>query len=719
MDKRYIGEQVMIKDISNITNKSFDHFSSDDEFGLINIIFGVNGSGKSALTQWLKNNVPEKNRVFDTNYVRNNILAQNEIMGVKLTVGQTALNLEENINCIKNVNENIQSLIGKRNDNKKNIENQLFQILNTTLNQAKDQFDLTKNINQKPNAKQNPLTAYNQWLKDIDKSLPVSGSSKELEQKKSLLKEKYKNINTIFNMDESRLKKFRDRMLIPTMEPSNKISQQIVGWITEGISMHNMKNEHEVCQFCGHSFNGPELYEVILNKTDNEYAKLTKALITLKDDLLKSKEKLLDLPNDIETEEILNIVFKITKHIEEKIVNTNHVIDVDENLLTKLVEFDQRLEAKKKSLEKDISDINQQIHETERIAKSWIGLQLKDNSAIQSLSSKLTKETEQIAILDDVLKDNNIWIGEQQRTNSDLKPFRDLVNHEFEIIGLDFKLEIMSDNQHYLIKHKNFDIKISTKDLSEGERRLLGFLHFYYDLFDKPNGAIINDVDLILIDDPITSLDIDNRYYLTELINDFIKKSLKSNKQLFVLTHSSLDFHNFGYAHRNGITFWKIKKNIESHSEIVKQNAKDVQNYSDYYQTIFREVYDFAALGRTKLPESNFISFGNKTRLILESHARTHYRLEYATQGAYSELKKYYEVDDKHDEELKKSLDIINSLSHGMTFADTHIISVREVQKSVRCILSMLYKKDQFHLSQMAGDAYNVRDQTAWLNSMA
>lgn len=50
----------MIKDISNITNKSFDHFSSDDEFGLINIIFGVNGSGKSALTQWLKNNVPEK-----------------------------------------------------------------------------------------------------------------------------------------------------------------------------------------------------------------------------------------------------------------------------------------------------------------------------------------------------------------------------------------------------------------------------------------------------------------------------------------------------------------------------------------------------------------------------------------------------------------------------------------------------------------------------------
>lgn len=171
--------------------------------------------------------------------------------------------------------------------------------------------------------------------------------------------------------------------------------------------------------------------------------------------------------------------------------------------------------------------------------------------------------------------------------------------------------------------------------------------------------------------------------------------------------------------HRNDINFWKIKKNIESHSEIVKQNAKDVQNYSDYYQTIFREVYDFAALGRTKLPESNFISFGNKTRLILESHARTHYRLEYATQGAYSELKKYYEVDDKHDEELKKSLDIINSLSHGMTFADTHIISVREVQKSVRCILSMLYKKDQFHLSQMAGDAYNVRNQTAWLNSMA
>lgn len=42
----------------------------------------------------------------------------------------------------------------------------------------------------------------------------------------------------------------------------------------------------------------------------------------------------------------------------------------------------------------------------------------------------------------------------------------------------------------------------------------LAFLHFYCDIFDEINSSD-NSIKQVIIDDPITSLDSDNRYYLT------------------------------------------------------------------------------------------------------------------------------------------------------------------------------------------------------------
>ena len=254
--------------------------------------------------------------------------------------------------------------------------------------------------------------------------------------------------------------------------------------------------------------------------------------------------------------------------------------------------------------------------------------------------------------------------------------------------------------------------------MSEGECRLLVLLHFYYALFDSVDEAISAYTNLILVDDPITSMDSDNRYYLTELINTFIKKSIELNVQLFVFTHSSLDFHNFGYSNKNQISFWKVRKNVQRKSEIIHLKFEDIQNYSDYYQANFKDVYEFATLDRTKLPDA-FIQFGNKARLVLESHARTHYKLEYATSAVIKKIQEYYDVPTSKYDSLKKSLDIINSLSHGMTFADEYTLSAREVQQSVRFMLSMLYNKDPFHVKQMAGNLFNQQTQMQWLKPPA
>lgn len=85
----------MIKEIMNINSKSFNNYSSNDKFKEINIIFGTNGSGKTSLARWLVENDLSNSRVFNSEYVQKNILTQDSLKGVKLTVGQTAVDIEK------------------------------------------------------------------------------------------------------------------------------------------------------------------------------------------------------------------------------------------------------------------------------------------------------------------------------------------------------------------------------------------------------------------------------------------------------------------------------------------------------------------------------------------------------------------------------------------------------------------------------------------------
>ena len=98
--------------------------------------------------------------------------------------------------------------------------------------------------------------------------------------------------------------------------------------------------------------------------------------------------------------------------------------------------------------------------------------------------------------------------------------------------------------------------------------RLLAFMHFYYSLFLSLSDNDYNfrpDLKTIIIDDPITSLDADNRYVLTNAINIVIAKLYDGNKdiQLFIFTHSSMDFHDFSYRFSNFIGQFIISKDIK------------------------------------------------------------------------------------------------------------------------------------------------------------
>ncbi|MDK1724840.1 AAA family ATPase [Dellaglioa algida] len=710
----------MILDIENISSKSFRNFSSEEKFAKANIIFGTNGSGKTALSDWLINQELE-HRVFNTEYVQQNIFAQDEIDGVKLTVGNESINIEENVQRIRDANINLNIGIQIL---KKNIELEkdgLYQMLNQTLQQAKSQFSLKVNINQKQNARNNPLNALKLWYSEMEELGYQENSSKELEQEKLIMEGKIDKLNFHFNIDKERFEKMVRELKKPTMVPSTGVTNDIVRWIQDGLHIHNMEESSTICQFCGNSFNGEKVAEIIKEKTSTIYAKLIAELEKYKDDLFNLTESIDRLPVEEKCEEVSNKIKYLINIINEKIENTTKVFTIEKDVFKQVYKLSETINKKTIILKKNLEDINEKIRKVEQVAKSWIGQELKDNLQVNNYAKNIKNMKRNMSVNQGIIEENESWMENLQKSSSDLKPFKDLVNQQFKLIGVGFRLDIMTDNKHYLITHNSLNINLKTKDLSEGERRLLGFLHFYYDLFDKPHESLMADIKLVIIDDPITSLDNDNRYYLTELINKFIKEVSDLECQFFLFTHSSFDFHNIGYGSNKIASFFKVSKNSSGESQIMVAGNHERQNYSDYYQANFKEIFKFAQCSKSKISEFNFLSFGNKTRLVFESHARTHYRLENTTKSSIDKLITFYEVKTEFKDQFIGTLDIVNSLSHGMTFADYNQISAKEVQDAVRFILAVLYKKDRYHVEEMVDDLVckaNNANVMVWLNQL-
>ncbi|MDU0420635.1 AAA family ATPase [Staphylococcus simulans] len=371
-------------------------------------------------------------------------------------------------------------------------------------------------------------------------------------------------------------------------------------------------------------------------------------------------------------------------------------------------------------MKETIENINSSIFEIEKVAKSWIGQQLSKNEEAKNEVKLIEDYTNQLKENDKRKIKNNKRIEEIKSVNSDLAPFKKLVEEIFQGLGINVKLVINENEQNYSLKHSETDEGLSVVDLSEGERRLIAFLHFYYNLFVSVDDEIKDEIKYILIDDPITSLDIDNRYFITQIINDFIVKIIQKNRQLFLFTHSSLDFHNYGYSQKNNkknVSYWRIAKNDFGNSELEKLTADEMKNFSNYYNDTLKELLDFALKGRQKLSEiTNHIQYANKARFVLESHARTHYRIENITTNALERVMENYEISKEYEDKVIQMLSIINSLSHGVSLLDAPIngISIKSVQDSIRVLIGILYKKDKYHIASICNESSIGKDQ--WRN---
>jgi len=178
---------------------------------------------------------------------------------------------------------------------------------------------------------------------------------------------------------------------------------------------------------------------------------------------------------------------------------------------------------------------------------------------------------------------------------------------------LNFEIVPTAEKGFYQIQRE--DGTIVEKTLSEGEITFITFLYF----LQRAKGGIteetVNEERILVIDDPISSLDSNVLFIVSSLIKEIIKeiKESKGNiKQLILFTHN-IYFHkevSYEGLDRKGekYRFWILRKNIK-HSTI--QFYEDKNPIQSSYELLWHELREW--------DKNSGITIQNTMRRILEN----------------------------------------------------------------------------------------------------
>lgn len=636
----------------------------------INFIYGANGSGKSTISNFLLQqenpcfssssidwygSTHEEIKVYNREFRKRNFQAS-DIPGV-FTLGEATIddikklekNKKERENKYEDYNKKCSSIRKKEEEREKRIakfKNDIWeQILKKYSSDFQTAFEGFRNskdrfyaeLLRRQSGKKTESTQSAEQLKDRAKTL----YSKQLEK-----------CSVIF-FDMGRAKKSIDNICASDIWQKVIIGNEDVeigklikflnnsDWINQGIKFIQL--DSDICPFCQQHTITSDFRTQLGSFFDKEYKtkieqlnQYLDAYTKYSDEIIRTFEAVLNNQQNITIGKIDETVYKAKLQLLSQLFSDNKSIirekQKEPGRKFALKESDKLIEeienfvlAANEEIEKHNALVNNSKDEKIKLTDDiWAYCISEQSVLIDSYNKDIKGIDNAIVSISNIknqikkeLENLDLLIVEEGKNITSVQPTVDEINRLLKAYGFcNFHIAPSTEQENsYQIQRE--DGTLATNTLSEGEETFISFLYF----MQLTKGAIdvsqVSAKKIIVLDDPISSLDSTILYIVSAMVKELTMKVRKGEtdvEQVFVFTHNVFFHKEASYidgrtSKLNDVNYWIIRKD---------KGVSSIDSYgmdnpiSTSYELLWRELSD------DKNP--SLISVQNTMRRIIENY---------------------------------------------------------------------------------------------------
>lgn len=380
-------------------------------------------------------------------------------------------------------------------------------------------------------------------------------------------------------------------------------------WVKQGLRYISHDQDHQPCPFCQQDTITKNIIDSIRDVFDEAYEKDMSRLESIKSQYqtLTSSLSIQDLSKiSMASKEIVeswNILSEALKaSIRENILLIDNKIKSPSTpiVLTDTSPTIDLMNGLIKSLNELIDAHNDRISNKRRTredikARFWTLMRFDYDQTISAhsklaseLSGELNQTSQSEAAMSSNVATSNNTIANLRRQTVNIEESIENINTGLVEIGIDGFSVVPYDEHFYRVSRASGN-ENAFHSLSEGEKTVISFLYFMELCKGQKTATAVPKAKIVVIDDPISSL---SHLYVFN-IGQLIKKHFINNalyKQVFVLTHSLYFFYELTHTNPQARAehqhLFRVLKNSNG-SSIVPMKYEEIQNdYQSYWSII-------------------------------------------------------------------------------------------------------------------------------------
>lgn len=343
----------------------------------------------------------------------------------------------------------------------------------------------------------------------------------------------------------------------------------------------------------------------ILYKFQQQYKSLTTELLAHLKNILENPIPFLDHKSlESEVKVLAAAIDANQNKVQNKIVSPSTQVTIESlcSLATKINMIIDGYNAEIKENNDIVENQHDEIKNCQKLLWKYFTYELRTSiqqykkaydgrvSGIKALSDKIKEQSEK------EIKHRKL-ISDREEKITSITPTVNAINGILKRFGFDgFRLaENTSDKLTYKIVRP--DGSNAKETLSEGEYNFITFLYYYHLIYGSKAKTGIATDQIIVIDDPISSLDSNILFIVTTLVRTLIKDCKEDNngiRQIFILTHNvyfqkEVSFLGSREEYPTAITAYWIVKKINNISDIIFYEKNPIQTS---YEMLWAELQD-------------------------------------------------------------------------------------------------------------------------------